>query len=110
MKMIKKSAIRSVSTLLSLNREVCICGVVRRSRPRGRPPPPITTTAYHHQIRIMKELQHPNLVKLHDVWHGPEHVVLVLERYDRDLFVSSDAYGSGMPEESVVKIFTAGNK
>lgn len=56
----------------------------------------------------MKELQHPNLVKLHDVWHGPEHVVLVLERYDRDLFVSSDAYGSGMPEESVVKIFTAG--
>lgn len=50
------------------------------------------------EISILKQLQHPNIVKLIDVDHTPDTLTLVFEFIDRDLKMYLDSFGAeGLP-------------
>jgi len=54
------------------------------------------------EISILKQLQHPNIVKLIDVDHTPETLTLVFEFIDRDLKMYLDSFGAdGLPMPTV---------
>jgi len=55
------------------------------------------------EISILKQLQHPNIVKLLDVDHTPTTLTLVFEFIERDLKMYLDCFGSeGLPLSTVV--------
>lgn len=45
------------------------------------------------EISLMKELRHPNIVKLHDVVHTESTLMLVFEHMDQDLKKYMDSFG-----------------
>jgi len=53
------------------------------------------------EISILKELQHPNIVRLHDVIHTEKKLTLVFEFCDEDLKKHLDAATDGMSELSI---------
>ena len=53
------------------------------------------------EISILKELQHPNIVRLHDVIHTEKKLTLVFEFCDEDLKKHLDAESDGMSPESI---------
>lgn len=48
------------------------------------------------EIALLKELQHPNIVRLHDVVHSNKMLTLVFEYMDLDLKQYSDQLGGGL--------------
>jgi serine/threonine protein kinase len=57
------------------------------------------------EISLMKELSHPNIVKLLDVIHTEEVLVLVFEFMDQDLKKYMDSVGRGQMDQMVIKSF-----
>ena len=53
----------------------------------------------------MKELQHPNIVKLLDVIHTEDTLVLVFEYMDQDLKKYMDSVGRGQMDRLQIKSF-----
>lgn len=56
------------------------------------------------EIALLKELQHPNIVKLHDVIHTDKKLTLVFEYLDQDLKKLLDAATDGL-DLATVKSF-----
>lgn len=55
------------------------------------------------EIALLKQLHHPNIVRLHDVIHTEKRLTLVFEYLDQDLKKFLDAHGdSGLPYERVL--------
>jgi len=57
------------------------------------------------EIALLKELQHDNIVKLHDVIHTDRKLTLVFEYLDQDLKKLLDASGEEGLDMSTVKSF-----
>jgi negative regulator of the PHO system len=53
------------------------------------------------EISLMKELQHDNIVRLHDVIHTEHKLMLVFEYMDKDLKKYMDTYGGPLPAEQI---------
>mmetsp|Transcript_1775 Transcript_1775/g.5028 ORF Transcript_1775/g.5028 Transcript_1775/m.5028 type:complete len:303 (+) Transcript_1775:72-980(+) len=53
------------------------------------------------EISILKELQHPNIVRLHDVIHTEKKLTLVFEFCNEDLKKHLDAATDGMSDQSI---------
>jgi serine/threonine protein kinase len=49
----------------------------------------------------MKELKHDNIVRLHDVIHTENKLMLVFEYMDKDLKKYMDTYGSPLPHDQI---------
>jgi cyclin-dependent kinase len=57
------------------------------------------------EIALLKELQHPNIVKLHDVIHTDKKLTLVFEYLDQDLKKLLDVAGQEGLDMSTIKSF-----
>jgi serine/threonine protein kinase len=53
------------------------------------------------EISLLKELKHPNIVRLHDVIHTEKKLTLVFEFMDSDLKKFIDANGGDVPIATV---------
>ena len=51
-------------------------------------------------VRALKRFSHAAVVRLYDVIQSPQHVYLVLERGDRDLYAFLDDYKDGCTKAS----------
>ena len=63
------------------------------------------------EVRALKRFSHAAVVRLYDVIQSPQHVYLVLERGDRDLYAFLDDYKDGCTEDvvrSVMRIAALG--
>ena len=61
------------------------------------------------EISLLKEVEHPNIVKLLDVIHAPQKLYLVFEYLDYDLkkFMKQHAAEGPMPPKAVKVGFTS---
>ena len=57
------------------------------------------------EIALLKELQHPNIVKLHDVIHTDKKLTLVFEYLDQDLKKYLSATGDQGLDPATVKVW-----
>ena len=58
------------------------------------------------EISLMKELRHPNIVRLHDVVHTEQKLVLIFEFCEQDLKRYMDTHGKrGALEPNTVRSF-----
>ena len=61
------------------------------------------------EIALLKELQHPNIVRLVNVLHTDKKLTLVFEYLDQDLKRLLDTCGSGGLDDSSIKVRTIVN-
>lgn len=57
------------------------------------------------EISLLKQLQHPNIVRLYDVVHTDQQLTLVFEYLDQDLKKYLDACGKGGLNGYIIKSF-----
>ncbi|CAG8612627.1 6285_t:CDS:10 [Paraglomus brasilianum] len=53
------------------------------------------------EISLLKELKHPNIVRLHDVLHTEKKLTLVFEYLDSDLKKYLDSYGGDLDPQTI---------
>jgi cyclin-dependent kinase len=58
------------------------------------------------EIALLKELQHPNIVRLVNVLHTDKKLTLVFEYLDQDLKRLLDTVGPGGLSEATIKVIT----
>src|SRR6185437_12608413 len=73
------------------------------------PPPPLlhsgTPSTAVREISILKQLQHPNIVHLHEIIHTESSLTLVFEYLDQDLKNYLDACGDRGIDDYTIKSF-----
>uniref|UniRef100_U9U6V0 Protein kinase domain-containing protein n=1 Tax=Rhizophagus irregularis (strain DAOM 181602 / DAOM 197198 / MUCL 43194) TaxID=747089 RepID=U9U6V0_RHIID len=56
------------------------------------------------EISLLKELKHPNIVRLYDVLHTEKKLTLVFEYLDSDLKKFLDTYGGDLDKDTIKQL------
>ncbi|KKA30688.1 hypothetical protein TD95_004633 [Thielaviopsis punctulata] len=99
-KIVSKDTIRLTQTVSLANLD--LKDARETVRPDGQAPVPL---GIEREVAILKLIQHPNIMKLYDIWENRTHIYLVVELVDNgDLFCYIRNQGA-LPERYAVYLF-----
>ena len=94
-RMIWKSALSMVQEVTrSEDQQPCVVKMIRKSNVRKL----ASVVNLGREISILKKLDHPFVIPIIDLWHEPDYVCMVFKLHKQDLFGLSNGFETGMPD------------